>query len=390
MSTEDLTLDVLAYHSFPHLASAVRAGKDAIIHAWEDAVRQALPAADRLTLQQLRNTLPSVLDEIAEAFASNKPRTIQELIEGSKRHGATRFHENYCVRELIVEYMLLRRIVIEHVSEALGKGMDTNSSIALNIAIDVVLQSGIVTFTDHLQRQIRASAEIQSKYLSFLSHDLRNHLNNAVLQLQLLSARLARAPEHAETVESIQSIKQGVLRTTVGMDRLLQAEQLRHEAVDLNLYTVDLAQLLSEVAQQWRSEAQSKGFNLNVEVPDGARIESDETLLTLVLQNLLGNAVKYSSSGTVKLLAQPRLTGNSAAWMLCVSDQGPGIPSENRTKLFDAFKRGDMFGQPGVGLGLAIALHATRLLGGQLEVESALGSGSTFRLILPTCNPSCS
>jgi signal transduction histidine kinase len=73
--------------------------------------------------------------------------------------------------------------------------------------------------------------------------------------------------------------------------------------------------------------------------------------------------------------------------MLSVTDQGPGIPEENRAKLFDAFERGDMFGQPGVGLGLAIAMHATRLLGGQLKVESTLGSGSTFRLILPNCNP---
>ena len=383
-------LDLLAYHSFPHLAAGVRAHKDAIIHAWEDAVRQTLPAADRLTLQQIRNRLPSVLDDIADAFASHKSRTTLELIKGSKSHGTTRFHENYSIRELIVEYMLLRRIVIEQVSEAVGKRMDTNSSIALNMAIDVALQGGTVAFTDHLQRQIRASTETQSKYLSFLAHDLRNHLNQALAQLQLLSARLARAPEHAETVENIQSINQGILQTTAGMERLLQAEQLRHQAkaADFNLYTVDLPQLLLEVVQQWRNEARSKGLNLDVEVPKGARIESDVALLTLILQNLLGNAVKYSSSGTIKLLAQVRSNSNSAAWMLSVTDQGPGIPEENRAKIFDAFERGDMFGQPGAGLGLAIAMHATRLLGGQLEVESTMGSGSNFRLILPNCNPS--
>ena len=84
-------LDLLAYHSFPHLAAGVRARKDAIIHAWEDAVRQTLPAADRLTLQQIRNRLPSVLDDIADAFASHKSRTTLELIKAAKATGRLAF-----------------------------------------------------------------------------------------------------------------------------------------------------------------------------------------------------------------------------------------------------------------------------------------------------------
>jgi signal transduction histidine kinase len=66
-----------------------------------------------------------------------------------------------------------------------------------------------------------------------------------------------------------------------------------------------------------------------------------------------------------------------------VSDQGPGIAPENLTHLFDAFQRADTYGKPGVGLGLSIASEATRLLGGKLEVESVVGVGSTFRLLLP-------
>jgi hypothetical protein len=61
MSTEDLTLDLLAHHPFPHLAAAVRARADFIVPEWEIAVRSTLPAADELTLQQLRNSLPSIL-----------------------------------------------------------------------------------------------------------------------------------------------------------------------------------------------------------------------------------------------------------------------------------------------------------------------------------------
>lgn len=386
MSTEDLTLDLLAYHAFPHLAAALRARSDTIIATWEAAVRQTLPVADELTLQQLRNSLPSILQEIIDAFASAKPRATCELIEGSKHHGATRFHENYNIRELTVEYRLLRRVIIEQVSEALDEVLDTKSGIALNMAIDAVLQSGVCTFTDHLQQRIKASTEVQSRYLSFLSHDLRNHLNHALLHLQLLTARLAQSPEYADTVGNIQSVNQAILQTTAGMDQLLQAEQLGHESVGFSAHTVDLRLLLSEVVRQCLHQAQSKGLNLEVEVPEDAHFTSDEGLLTLVLQNLLGNAVKYSSRGTVKITANHMSTGNATGWVLSISDQGPGIEPDKLINLCDAFKRGETYGNPGVGLGLTIATHAARLLGGEIKIESVLKAGSTFRLVLPNRN----
>lgn len=388
MSTEDLTLDLLAHHPFPQLAAALRARLDFIIPEWEIAVRSTLPAADELTLQQLRNSLPSILEEIAAALASGKPQATLELIEGSKSHGATRFHEHYNIRELVVEYRLLRRIVIEHVSEALGERLDARNNVALNMAIDTALQVGVVAFTEHLQQRIRASTETQSKYLSFLSHDLRNHLNHAMLHLQLLAGRLSQAPEYAKSVEDIDSIKRAILNTTSGMDQLLQAEQLRQDCGHINLQFVDLKLLLSEVAKQSLHEAQSKGLKLDVEVPEDPKMRSDESLLTLVLQNLLGNAVKYSSSGTIKITAQNKPEGSDTGWILSISDQGPGIAPENLNGLFDAFKRGETYGEPGIGLGLTIAAQAARLLGGELEIESKISVGSTFRLVLPSYTPS--
>jgi len=383
MSTEDPTLDLLAYQAFPHLAEALQLRTDIIIHAWEIAVRRTLPAADELTLQQLRNSLPLILQEIVDAFASDKPRATQDLIEDSKSHGATRFHENYNVRELIVEYRLLRRTIIEQISEALNERLDARSNVALNMAVDAALQGGVVTFTQHLQQQIKASTEVQSSYLSFLSHDLRNHLNHAMLRLQLLAAKLAQVPEFANSVEDIQSIKQAIFQTTAGMDRLLQAEQLRKDSVELRTDPVNLNLLISEVIKQVDHEAKSKGLELDTDVPEGAQAASDEGLLTLVLQNLLGNAVKYSSRGRIKVIAQNAVNDEDVSWVLSVVDQGPGIAPENLNHLFDAFRRGDTYGKPGVGLGLTIASQATKLLGGKLEIESKVNAGSTFRLVLP-------
>ena len=383
MSTEDLTLDLLAYHAFPRLAAALRSHADEIIQKWDSAVRHTLPAADKLTRQQLRDSLPAILQDIIEAFASDKPRATRELINASRSHGGTRFHESYNIQELIVEYRLLRRIVIEQVTEALGEELDVDSAVALNMAIDTALQSGVVSFTEHLQQQLKASIEAQSQYLSFLSHDLRNHLNRAVLHLELLTLRLAQAPEYSSNVENIQSIKRAILQTTAGMDRLLQAEQLRRGSIQLDVHPVNLNFLLSEVTRQLSDEAKSKGLELSMDVPGDARPKGDEGLLTLVLQNLLDNAVKYSSRGTVTITARNMSDSKNGAWVLSISDQGPGIAPKQLRHVFDAFRRGDTYGTPGVGLGLSIASQAAKLLGGRIEIESEVNIGSTFRLILP-------
>jgi signal transduction histidine kinase len=124
-------------------------------------------------------------------------------------------------------------------------------------------------------------------------------------------------------------------------------------------------------------------LEVNVDAPQDASAMSDVSLLTLVLHNLLGNAVKYSSTGKIQVAACHVPDRDDICWVLSVSDQGPGIPPDNLSHLFNAFRRGDTFGKPGVGLGLSIASEATRLLGGKLEVESETGKGSVFRLMLP-------
>ena len=168
------------------------------------------------------------------------------------------------------------------------------------------------------------------------------------------------------------------------MDRLLQSEQLRRGSIRRATDVVDLNLFLSEVLKQVAPQAKSKGLELEMDVPEGAQAISDEKLLILVLQNLLDNAVKYSSAGTIKVRARDHSDAESISWVLSIIDHGPGIAPENLTHLFDAFRRGETHGIPGVGLGLSIAAEATRLLGGKLEIESEVGVGSTFRLMLPS------
>lgn len=108
-------------------------------------------------------------------------------------------------------------------------------------------------------------------------------------------------------------------------------------------------------------------------------MHGEGAVLSLALQNLLGNAIKYSDSGTITIAAEP----NGDLWHLYVQDQGVGIAPDHLRRLFQAFSRGETHGKSGVGLGLYIASQAIRTLGSELKVESELGKGSKFYADLP-------
>src|SRR5262249_53266065 len=136
--------------------------------------------------------------------------------------------------------------------------------------------------------------------------------------------------------------------------------------------------------------ARAKGIGLEAawlgRVPE--MIQSDPQRLRQILINLVGNAIKFTESGGVLLVVQlARATGAPDALQIEVVDTGIGIPAEQIPRLFEAFNQGDAstarrYG--GTGLGLRIARNLAQLLGGDVDVQSAVGSGTTFRLRVAT------
>ena len=143
---------------------------------------------------------------------------------------------------------------------------------------------------------------------------------------------------------------------------------------------------VDDVVRQATRLAQEKGLTLKLEVPATAVVNGDRELITLLLQNVLGNAVKYSTQGTVTVKAELR-AGASQEWIVSVTDEGPGIPPEQLGNLFNAFSRGATYGQAGVGLGLAIASQAALAMASDLRLESEVGRGTTFHVALPAHTP---
>ena len=373
----------LTHQSFPQLADALRVSISAINREWDAAVRQALPRLNILTFDELKDSIPKILASVADALASSDPQEIEKLVHDAPWQGLTRFRQHYTLTEIMQEDRLLRGVIVVHVEGRLGRQMSVPEAAALHATVDVMLQRAVVALVDEQKAELRVRAEREMKYLSFLSHDLNNNLGGVTLMLDLIRQQLLAKPDCSEATEQIDSAQKSIRNTIDGMRRLLDHERLRQGGAEATVAVVDLHTIASHIVRQYERDAAAKGVAMEVRIEPGTVVRTDPELVTLVLQNLVVNAVKYSSKGTVRVDAQKRGKGNTTRWVLSVSDEGPGIAPEQLEIIFKAFRRGEVHGQEGVGLGLAIASEAAKLLNAELTVKSEVGRGSVFRLSLP-------
>jgi signal transduction histidine kinase len=378
---QDTTLDLLKYSPFPALAAGLRARSEAILSRWQQVVQNKLPSADELTTGQLRDDLPQILSEMADILESDDGSAMPELKAAAQGHGDSRFHNSYSISDVIIEYGLLRPIVIDEIRECLDREMTVEEVAALNMGIDTALRRSVIRFVTHQQNQLRAGSTAQNKYLSFLAHDLRGGLNSVLLTAELLKRQFAGEPRFAESIQDIDSMRQAILDTVATMDRFLHAERFRQEKVQPSFSTVDISALANGLLPYFAHSLQQKQVKLKIDVPGHLSAVTDKDLLWLILQNLVSNAIKYTPGGAVQISAAAGEQDHGPS--ISVMDQGPGIAPDRLENLFNAFTRGETHGEPGVGLGLYIVRQAVDVIGGKLVVESEPGKGSTFHLQLP-------
>jgi len=380
-------LKELKFQPLPALAAALRASKRRILARWRDEVVRLIPKADEFTRQELDDSLPHVIDQMADAFEASEPAATERMILDAPAHGETRFRQDFRFDEMLAEYSIFRRVTVEEIVRNLGAGLTVTQCIELNQAVDIALRQAAIGFYEHQAGQLRAEASAMAKYLSFLSHDLRGGLNGAMLMIEVLRRDLFADSKYAYSVEDLDMMRRSMLDTVATMDRFLSAEKLRRGRMPVKVETVDVAALFRDVA---KTLAHETGAGQHVEIDPGAapELRSDRELLTNIIQNLLSNAIKYGRGQPVRLTATcaPGL-GEDVSCRLSVIDHGPGIAPERMASLFAPFTRGETYGQKGVGLGLFIARQAADLLGARLWAESTPGQGAAFHLDVPKHPP---
>ncbi len=239
--------------------------------------------------------------------------------------------------------------------------------------------------------QLSLTSKYKSQFLANMSHELRTPLNSLLLLSRQLAAN-AEGNMSSDQIESAQTIRSAGTDLLTLINDILDLSKIESGTTAIDLQDVSIAAIEAEVRRTFLQVATDKNLRFDIirddDVP--ASIVSDPTRLQQVLKNLLSNAFKFTSAGSVTLhlrMVYDRilpLPGPAVAF--CVRDTGIGIPTEKFNVIFEAFQQADMgtsrkFG--GTGLGLAISREITELLGGEIGIESMVGTGSAFTLYHP-------
>jgi signal transduction histidine kinase len=236
-------------------------------------------------------------------------------------------------------------------------------------------------------RQIEVANQHKSEFLANMSHELRTPLNAIIGFSEVLSERMFGElnPKQLEYMQDIHSSGQHLLTL---INDVLDLSKIEAGRMELDLSCFDLGLLLDNALVLVRERAQRNGLAVSLDVGDGLDDwVADARKLKQVVVNLLSNAVKFTpTGGGVRLTARRIDLGDRPAAQVSVADTGVGIAPEDQTLVFEEFRQaaGDYLRKAeGTGLGLSLAKRFVELHGGSIRVDSRLGEGSTFTIVLP-------
>ncbi len=257
---------------------------------------------------------------------------------------------------------------------------------------------------EHARRELEEKAaelaltsRYKSEFLANMSHELRTPLNSILILGQQLAENPETnlSPRQVEFARTIHAAGTDLLNL---ISDILDLSKIESGTVTVDSETLRFAHLRENLMRAFRHEAERRGLDFTIDIDPslGPALSTDPKRLQQILKNLLSNAFKFTQAGSVRMHARRATAGwspdhdvlGSAETVVAleVGDTGIGIPPDKQKIVFEAFQQADagtsrQFG--GTGLGLAISRELAGLLGGELQLHSVAGEGSTFTLFLP-------
>ncbi len=233
----------------------------------------------------------------------------------------------------------------------------------------------------YAKRAADDASALKSRFLAHMTHELRTPLTAIIGYNQLLSAPQVSTDErHSQT----QTIDRNCQHLLALINNLLDQAKIEAGQMKVLPAPTRVREVATEVHSALLAVANHKHVELTLTIEDGVPevVEVDPLRLKQILYNLLGNGLKFTSEGSVNT----HISWQLGEMEINVSDTGPGMDSQALSRIFDAFQQVDdtvtmRFG--GTGLGLTISQNLVQLMTGHMEVDSTLGSGSTFKVVLP-------
>lgn len=280
-------------------------------------------------------------------------------------------------------------LITAHKSTRLTDGLDLGADDFVYKPIQVDELLARVRSLLRLKHSIDAMQEmtkVREDFVSRLTHDLRTPLVAADRMLTLLQrGKFAELPPKAiEAITTIASSNQNLLSL---VNTLLEVHRFEAGCKSLAIASFDLKKMIKEVVRELEAIALDKALSLTYDEQDNGsiRIKGDRLELRRVITNLVGNAIKFTDIGYVKIFVRQDVNSVS----ISVEDTGPGIKPSEQATLFERFRTGN-HARAGTGLGLHLSRRIVEAHSGSIEVESAVGKGSVFTVRLPYLAPNVS
>ncbi len=237
---------------------------------------------------------------------------------------------------------------------------------------------------DAANRKLKSMFEVQREFTSTVSHELRTPLSSIKTAIDIVMSGTAGTLT-ADQKNFLEKAKSNVDRLNRLINDILDLSKLESGRATLKIQENDINKIIDDIAEIQRSVATKQGIYLNTQLEAGMpKVAFDVDKIHQVLDNLIGNAIKFTEKGGITVSTLNRKESNYVE--VCIKDTGHGISEEDISKLFQKFQQ---LGDPakrktgGTGLGLAICKEIMRQHGGKIWVESKPGEGSSFYFILP-------
>jgi signal transduction histidine kinase len=379
-----------------------------IVDRWVETVYQdeQIEATKELTFKAVRDSLPKVLEALATVLAVSEPSDLTTLKDASLEHGRLRAEQGFEPDEIAREYRLLRHVIFSEMESDLVQGAPTEILRAVRL-IDMVIDEAIARcFNSYTDGRLQELKQLQSQLsltnqeltrlvraskdnLAQLAHELKTPLTSIIGYADLfLRQQRQRELKPKDSYPNLENIEQ-VLRSGRLLLRLINdaLEISRYDAGKMKLQPAltGVKDLINPVIELVEPLASSKELSLTVDydrAPD--QVTTDPLRFQQILTNLLSNAIRYTETGFIHLECWEL---PNQQWAISVSDSGIGMTRESQKSIFEPYfqveSSSELKKPDSTGLGLAIVSRLVRLIQGKIQVDSHLGKGSIFTVILP-------
>lgn len=326
---------------------------------------------------------PMAGSSLQAILETGRPRILNDLLaylEANPESASTRLIVDEGIRSSLTCPLLIQGKAVGFVFFS-SRLAGTYARAHIDIFVQIAGQLASIIEKSRLYGELLALNATRNRFLGMAAHDLRTPLTVILGYLELLTDDAELSQQSLHMLQRVEDASQQMLML---VEDLLDVSVIASGQLTLEETELDLGELLADYLETAELSASRKGIRVELEREVAAApVRGDPRRLNQVLQNLIGNAVKYSPEGSLVRLT---LRASEGGFSVSVRDRGVGIPEDEQGKLFAPFARVSSrptSGESSTGLGLAITRRVLEAHGGRIRVESAPEQGSTFTFELP-------